>query len=97
MHLLVQDVDAWWRHVQAQGLIAKYGSKAEPPADRPWGMRDFVDRRSDRRAVAHRAKHVSGRTSATIRAMMKPPNSVLAATRTAANVRPVRSPSSGGN
>ena len=75
MHLLVQDVDAWWRHVQAQGLIAKYGSKAEPPADRPWGMRDFVDRRSDRRAVAHRAKHVSGRTSATIRAMMKPPNS----------------------
>ena len=40
--MLVQDVDAWWRHVQAQGLIAKYGSKAEPPADRPWGMRDFV-------------------------------------------------------
>jgi catechol 2,3-dioxygenase-like lactoylglutathione lyase family enzyme len=42
MHLLVQDVDAWWRHVQTQGLIAKYGLKAEPPADRPWGMRDFV-------------------------------------------------------
>ena len=42
MHLLVQDVDSWWRHVQAQGLIAKYGLKAEPPADRPWGMRDFV-------------------------------------------------------
>ena len=41
-HLLVQDVDAWWRHVQAQGLIAKYGLKAEPPADRPWGIRDFV-------------------------------------------------------
>jgi catechol 2,3-dioxygenase-like lactoylglutathione lyase family enzyme len=97
MHLLVQDVDAWWRHVQAQGLIAKYGSKAEPPADRPWGMRDFVIVDPTGRAVAHRAKHVSGRTSATIRAMMKPPNSVLAATRTAANVRPVRSPSSGGN
>jgi uncharacterized glyoxalase superfamily protein PhnB len=32
MHLLVQDVDAWWR----------YGLTAEPPADRPWGMRDFV-------------------------------------------------------
>ena len=42
MHLLVQDVDAWCRHVQAQGLIAKYGLKAEPPADRAWGMRDFV-------------------------------------------------------
>ena len=42
MHLLVEDVDAWWRHVQAAGLIAKYGVRAEPPADRPWGIRDFV-------------------------------------------------------
>jgi uncharacterized glyoxalase superfamily protein PhnB len=42
MHLLVQDVDAWWRHVQTQGLIAKHGLKAEPPEDRPWDMRDFV-------------------------------------------------------
>jgi catechol 2,3-dioxygenase-like lactoylglutathione lyase family enzyme len=42
MHLLVEDVDAWWRHVEAQGLVAKYGVKLEPPADRPWGMRDFV-------------------------------------------------------
>jgi catechol 2,3-dioxygenase-like lactoylglutathione lyase family enzyme len=42
MHLLVEDVDAWWRHVQAQGLAAKYVVQAEPPADRPWGMRDFV-------------------------------------------------------
>jgi uncharacterized glyoxalase superfamily protein PhnB len=42
MHLLVEDVDAWWHHVQEQELIGKYGVKAEPPADRPWGMRDFV-------------------------------------------------------
>jgi catechol 2,3-dioxygenase-like lactoylglutathione lyase family enzyme len=42
MHLLVEDVEAWWRHVQAQGLVAKYGVRAEPPADRPWGIRDFV-------------------------------------------------------
>lgn len=42
MHLLVQDVDAWWEHVQVQGLVAKYGVRAEPPADRPWRMRDFV-------------------------------------------------------
>lgn len=42
MHLLVQDVEAWWRHVQSQGLAAKYGVRVEPPADRPWGMRDFV-------------------------------------------------------
>jgi catechol 2,3-dioxygenase-like lactoylglutathione lyase family enzyme len=42
MHLLVEDVDAWWRHVQTQGMAAKYAVKVEPPADRPWGMRDFV-------------------------------------------------------
>jgi catechol 2,3-dioxygenase-like lactoylglutathione lyase family enzyme len=42
MHLLVEDVDAWWRHVQAQGLIGKYGVRAEAPADRSWGLRDFV-------------------------------------------------------
>src|SRR5215831_4183755 len=28
MHLLVQDVEAWWGHIQAQGLIAKYGVRA---------------------------------------------------------------------
>ena len=42
MHLLVQDVDAWWRHVQTSGMVAKYGVHAEPPSDKPWGMRDFV-------------------------------------------------------
>ena len=44
MHLLVNDVDAWWDHIQAQGIIAKYaeyGVRAEPPDDRPWGLRDF--------------------------------------------------------
>jgi catechol 2,3-dioxygenase-like lactoylglutathione lyase family enzyme len=42
MHLLVQDVEAWWRHVRSSGLAAKYGVNVEPPADRPWGIRDFV-------------------------------------------------------
>ena len=42
MHLLVKNVDAWWRHVQAQGLQSKYQIMLEPPADRPWGLRDFV-------------------------------------------------------
>jgi catechol 2,3-dioxygenase-like lactoylglutathione lyase family enzyme len=42
MHLLVEDLEAWWSHVEAQGLITKYGIRAEPPADRPWGLRDFV-------------------------------------------------------
>jgi catechol 2,3-dioxygenase-like lactoylglutathione lyase family enzyme len=42
MHLLVEDVDAWWNHVEAEGLTGKYGVKAEPPSDKPWGLRDFV-------------------------------------------------------
>jgi uncharacterized glyoxalase superfamily protein PhnB len=42
MHLLVEDVEAWWRHVQAQQLQSKYQIMLEPPADRPWGLRDFV-------------------------------------------------------
>lgn len=42
MHLLVEDADAWWSHIMAQGIPEKYGVKAEPPADRPWGLRDFV-------------------------------------------------------
>jgi hypothetical protein len=27
MHLLVTDVDAWWHHVQAQGIASKYNTK----------------------------------------------------------------------
>jgi len=42
MHLLVEDVDAWWRHVEAQQLSQKYAVRAEPPEDRPWGIRDFI-------------------------------------------------------
>jgi catechol 2,3-dioxygenase-like lactoylglutathione lyase family enzyme len=41
MHLLVEDADAWWHHVQDQALPTKYSVHAEPPADRG-GMRDFV-------------------------------------------------------
>ena len=42
MHSLVENVEAWWRHVVKQDLAAKYGVYAEPPADRSWGIRDFV-------------------------------------------------------
>jgi len=42
MHLLVEDVEAWWNHVQDSALAAKYGVMVEPPEDRPWGLRDFV-------------------------------------------------------
>ena len=42
MHLLVEDVEAWWSHVEIQGLIGRYGVKAEPPDDKPWGIGEFV-------------------------------------------------------
>jgi catechol 2,3-dioxygenase-like lactoylglutathione lyase family enzyme len=42
MHLLVEDVDAWWEHARARDLAGKYGVQVEPPEQRPWGMRDFV-------------------------------------------------------
>jgi catechol 2,3-dioxygenase-like lactoylglutathione lyase family enzyme len=42
MHLLVADVDAWWAHVQAQGLSDRYDVTASAPENRPWGMRDFT-------------------------------------------------------
>jgi uncharacterized glyoxalase superfamily protein PhnB len=42
MHLLVEDVEAWWRHVETQKLAEKYGVNTEPPSDKPWGLRDFI-------------------------------------------------------
>lgn len=65
MHLLVEDVEAWWTHVQAVGLAAKYGVKVEPPADRPWGIRDFVV--VDPTYVLWRIGQNIGRPSGTIR------------------------------
>lgn len=40
MHLLVDDADAWWRH--AAPVAQRFGTRCEPPEDRPWGMRDFT-------------------------------------------------------
>jgi hypothetical protein len=42
MHLLVEDVEAWWQRVESQRLSERYGVRAEPPEDRPWGIRDFI-------------------------------------------------------
>lgn len=42
MHLLVQDVDSWWSHVEDQDIVAKYGVMIEPVSDKPWGLRDFA-------------------------------------------------------
>src|SRR3954471_20850514 len=42
MHLLVENVDDWWQHVKNERILERYFVRAEPPADRPWGMRDFA-------------------------------------------------------
>ncbi|MGE0367297.1 MAG: VOC family protein [Phycisphaerales bacterium] len=42
MHMLVEDVDAWWSHVEGRQLATKYGVRVNPPEDRPWGIRDFT-------------------------------------------------------
>jgi uncharacterized glyoxalase superfamily protein PhnB len=42
MHLLVEDVDAWWRSIQDAKLVERYGVKVTEPEQQPWRMRDFV-------------------------------------------------------
>ena len=42
MHLLVEDVDAWWAVVQERQIAENYGVRVLPPEQRPWQMRDFV-------------------------------------------------------
>ena len=41
MHILVEDVDAWHRQVQASGVVAKYGVRITEIETQPWRMRDF--------------------------------------------------------
>jgi catechol 2,3-dioxygenase-like lactoylglutathione lyase family enzyme len=41
MHILVQDVRAWWCHVQASGVVAKYGVKCTGVESQAWKMDDF--------------------------------------------------------
>lgn len=41
MFVPVADLDAWWRHVQASGVLQKYtGARAKEPTDYPWGQRE---------------------------------------------------------
>lgn len=42
MHLLVDDVDAWHRHLHDAGIAATYGVTIGPVELQPWRMRDFV-------------------------------------------------------
>jgi uncharacterized glyoxalase superfamily protein PhnB len=40
MQLMVDDLDAWWSHIEALHLPAKFGVMApRPPAMQPWGLR----------------------------------------------------------
>ena len=41
MHLLVENVDDWYEHVVASGVVQRFGIRIEPPQDRPWRLRDF--------------------------------------------------------
>jgi len=42
MHLLVEDVSAWWTRINDAGIAAKYGVKVTNVEQQPWRMRDFV-------------------------------------------------------
>lgn len=42
MHLLVEDVSAWYEKIQHTDITRKYGSKVSELIDQPWRMRDFV-------------------------------------------------------
>jgi catechol 2,3-dioxygenase-like lactoylglutathione lyase family enzyme len=40
MQLMVDDLDAWWTHLEALDLPAKFGVQPpKPPAIQPWGLR----------------------------------------------------------
>ena len=38
MHILVDDLDHWWKHICALDLTSRYGVKAGPPRRESWGM-----------------------------------------------------------
>ncbi|MET0349230.1 MAG: VOC family protein [Rhizobacter sp.] len=41
MHLMVENVDDWYAHVLASGVVDQFGVRVDPPQDQPWGLRDF--------------------------------------------------------
>lgn len=42
MHMLVENVDDWHRHVMASGVAERFGVTVGDCEDQPWAMRDFV-------------------------------------------------------
>lgn len=41
MHILVNEIEKWHRHVMASGVIEKYGTQVSEVVKQPWGMLDF--------------------------------------------------------
>ena len=41
MHMLVDDVDAWWNKINESEVVRKYSVKLWPIELQPWQMRDF--------------------------------------------------------
>ena len=40
MHLMVDDLDAWWAHIVSLDLAGKFGvPPPQPPAMQSWGLR----------------------------------------------------------
>ncbi len=42
MHLLVEDVAAWHRHLSEAGVAERFDVRMGELVDQPWGMREFV-------------------------------------------------------
>ena len=42
MHLLVEDVAAWHRHLSTAGVAERFDVRMGELVDQPWGMREFV-------------------------------------------------------
>jgi hypothetical protein len=38
MHMLVTDVERWWKHISTLDLPGRYGTKARAPHAESWGM-----------------------------------------------------------
>ncbi|MGA2847369.1 MAG: hypothetical protein ABSE46_00135 [Terracidiphilus sp.] len=40
MQLMVDDLDAWWAHIESLDLVARFNVQPpSPPAMQPWGLR----------------------------------------------------------
>ncbi|KAF1052782.1 MAG: hypothetical protein GAK43_01756 [Stenotrophomonas maltophilia] len=42
LHLLVEDVEAWWQRLREADLEGRYGARLGEPQNQPWAMRDFT-------------------------------------------------------